>query len=214
MKKVVLASGNKGKLKEFSAMFVNTSYDDEPIEVLPQSFFNVSEADETGLSFIENAIIKARNAAIQTGLPAIADDSGLEVDALQGQPGIYSARYSQDIYGTDANDSTNNKKLLDSLIDVNCSNRCARFVCALAFMRNATDPTPIVCTGLWQGRLLEAPKGENGFGYDPLFYIEEFSCTSAELDSEVKRANSHRGKAIALLRLELQRRGYLKIQTT
>ncbi len=204
LNQIVIASSNKGKLKEFSQLFSQTD-----IDILPQSEFSVPDADETGLSFIENAIIKARNACLYTKLPAIADDSGLEVDALGGKPGIYSARYSRDVYGENANDQTNNQKLLEALTSIVKEKRTARFVCALAFMRHATDPNPVVCSASWEGEILEAPDGENGFGYDPLFYVPEYYCTAASLTPEVKNAISHRGKALKKLKLALIELGIL-----
>jgi len=195
----VIASGNKGKLAEFSELFKSFS-----INVLPQHEFEVPDVEETGLSFIENAIIKARNAAAHTGLPSIADDSGLEVDALQGRPGIYSARFSRDECGDSASDQTNNQKLLRLLDGVQSENRAARFACALAFMRHAKDPTPVVCCGYWRGRILAAPQGDNGFGYDPLFYIDEYQCTSAELPAQQKNSVSHRAIAMQKLLNALQ----------
>ena len=188
--KVVLASGNKGKLNEFNKLLAPLD-----IEVLPQSEFNVSSIEETGLTFIENAILKARHASEISGLPAIADDSGLEVDALKGAPGIYSARYS----GEDANDNANNQKLLGELSGVPAENRTARFQCVLVYLEHPADPTPIVCQGSWEGVILEAPAGEQGFGYDPLFWIPSKQCTSAELDRDEKNRLSHRGKALGKL---------------
>lgn len=186
----VIATGNKGKLKEFRRLFADTG-----IEILAQTELGVTEAEENGLSFIENSILKARNASGQTGLPAIADDSGLEVAALNGEPGIYSARYSSDIAGDACNDATNNKKLLDRLQGVD--DRSARFVCALSFVRHVKDPTPIVAVAYWKGRILQEPRGTAGFGYDPLFYIESHACTSAELAPDVKNRISHRGQALS-----------------
>lgn len=188
--KVVLASGNKGKLNEFNQLLAPLD-----IEVLPQSEFNVSSIEETGLTFIENAILKARHASDISGLPAIADDSGLEVDALKGAPGIYSARYS----GEDANDNANNQKLLRELSGVPAENRTARFQCVLVYLEHPADPTPIVCQGSWEGVILEAPAGEQGFGYDPLFWVPSKQCASAELDRDEKNRLSHRGKALGKL---------------
>ncbi len=162
------------------------------IDIIPQSHFNVPEADETGLSFVENAIIKARNACELTGLPAIADDSGIEVDALQGAPGIYSARYS----GIDASDSDNLNALLAALKDTPEAQRTARYQCLLVYMHHPTDPTPLICQGSWEGRLLTAPTGDGGFGYDPIFWVETTQCTAAELSAEAKHKLSHRGKAM------------------
>lgn len=190
MQKIVLASGNTGKLKEFQQLLSSSGFD-----ILPQSDFDVPEVEETGLSFAENAIIKARNASQHTGLPAIADDSGLEVDALNGQPGIYSARFS----GPDATDKTNNTKLLRELADIPQHQRSAHFQCLLVFIRHATDPTPIICQGSWDGEILLESRGVNGFGYDPLFFVSDYCCSSAELEPAIKNKISHRGKAMAIL---------------
>lgn len=190
MQKIVIASGNTGKLREFQQLLASCGF-----EVLPQSDFNVSNADETGTTFVENAIIKARHACQQTGLPAIADDSGIEVDALHGRPGVYSARYS----GDNANDQSNNQKLLAELNGVPTEKRTARYHAVLAFMRHAEDPTPILCHGTWEGIILTEPRGENGFGYDPLFFVPTHNCASAELDKAEKNRISHRGKAMAEL---------------
>lgn len=195
MKKVVLASGNKGKLKEFAQLF--SSMD---IEVVPQSDFNVPEAEETGLSFVENAIIKARNAAHHTGLPAIADDSGIEVDALQGKPGIYSARFAC----ADASDQDNLEYLLSLLKDTPEDERTARYQCLLVYMQHESDPTPLICQASWEGRILSSAVGDGGFGYDPIFWVEETQCSSAELSAEQKHAISHRGKAIKLFAEKFQ----------
>jgi len=190
MTKFVLASNNKGKLREFNDMFASMS-----ISVLPQSEFSIEEVEETGLSFVENAILKARNAALHSGLPAIADDSGLEVDALQGAPGIYSSRFA----GVGASDADNVIKLLHDLEGVPTKERTARFQCLLVYMRHASDPTPVICQGTWEGVILEAPQGENGFGYDPVFFVPEKNCSSAQLDADTKNSMSHRGKALQLL---------------
>src|SRR5690606_16199628 len=170
-KKIILASGNAGKLREFQQLLANCGF-----EVLPQSDFNVSNADETGLTFVENAIIKARHACANTGLPALADDSGIEVDALNGRPGIYSARYS----GLNAEDADNNAKLLQELAQVPAEQRTARYHCVLAFMRHAEDRTPILCHGTWEGVILTEARGEGGFGYDPLFFVPTHNCAAAE----------------------------------
>ena len=184
---VVLASGNEGKLKEFNRLL-------EPMNMTLkfQSEFEVPEVPEDGLSFVENAIIKARAAAKYTGLPALADDSGLEVDYLSGAPGIYSARFAGG--GKDA-DSRNNLKLLAELEAVPTAERSARFQCVLVYMRHWQDPTPLICQGSWEGQILTKPLGENGFGYDPLFYLPEYGCSSAELDPQEKNRISHRGQA-------------------
>ncbi|MCH1917874.1 RdgB/HAM1 family non-canonical purine NTP pyrophosphatase [Shewanella sp. A3A] len=189
MQKFVLASGNKGKLKEFAEMFSEFH-----IEVLPQSDFAVSEVAETGTTFVENAIIKARHAAEATGMPAIADDSGLEVDALQGAPGIYSARYS----GENATAEGNYQKLLTALKE-STAPRTARFQCVLVYMRHAKDPTPIIAQAAWEGSIGDAPQGAEGHGYDPVFIPAGMDKTAAEISSEQKNALSHRGKALALL---------------
>ena len=190
MKKIVLASGNKGKVREFNELLRGLDF-----EVVPQTEFEVPEIEETGLTFVENAILKARNAALHTGLPAIADDSGLEVDALKGAPGIYSARYA----GADASDEQNLIKLLNTLEGVPEAERSARFQCLLVFMAHELDPTPVICQGTWEGRIATAPQGENGFGYDPLFYVPELDCTAAQLSAEEKNRLSHRGQALQRL---------------
>jgi len=191
-KKVVLASSNKGKLKELQNILAT-----KDVNLIPQSEFNVSDADETGLSFVENAIIKARHACEATSLPSIADDSGIEVDALNGRPGIYSARFSGK-NGAEA-DSANNVKLLEELADVPEPERTARFQCVIVYLRHAQDPMPLICQGTWEGRILFEEQGENGFGYDPLFYVPTHQCASAELAAEVKNAISHRGQALQRL---------------
>jgi XTP/dITP diphosphohydrolase len=188
--RVVLASGNAGKVREFNQLLAG-----EHIEVLPQSSFGVPEAEETGLTFVENAILKARNAARHTGLPALADDSGIEVDALNGAPGIYSARYA----GTGASDEDNLRKLLDALEGVPEEERGARFQCVIVYLRHAEDPTPLICQGTWEGTILAAPRGANGFGYDPIFYVPDQDASSAELPPETKNRLSHRGQALRKL---------------
>jgi XTP/dITP diphosphohydrolase len=197
VQKVVLASGNAGKLREFQQLLSDCGFD-----VHPQSEFRVPEAEETGLTFVENAILKARHACAHTGLPALADDSGLEVDALQGRPGIYSARYA----GPGAADADNNRKLLAELAEVPEAERTARYHCVLAFMRRAEDPTPVLCHGTLEGRILTAPYGAGGFGYDPLFFVPSHQCAAAELDKAEKNRISHRGKAMAELLQRLQAR--------
>jgi XTP/dITP diphosphohydrolase len=189
-RKLVLASSNPGKLREINQMLAGLG-----MEVLSRSEFDVPDADETGLSFVENAILKARHAAALTGLPAIADDSGLEVDALKGAPGIYSARYA----GIGASDAENVQKLLAELKDVPEAERTARFQCLMVFMAHAEDPTPLICQGSWEGRILFAPQGENGFGYDPVFWVPGEQCSSAELAPELKNRLSHRGQALQKL---------------
>ncbi|MDG1944333.1 MAG: RdgB/HAM1 family non-canonical purine NTP pyrophosphatase [Halioglobus sp.] len=185
---VVLASGNTGKLRELSELLAPLG-----LTLKPQSQLKVHEVEEDGLSFVENALIKARAAARHTGLPAIADDSGLEVDFLNGAPGIHSARYSG------AGDEANNAKLLTALGDLSKEQRGARFHCVLVYLRHALDPTPLVCHGSWEGSILFEPHGENGFGYDPLFYVPEHECSSAELEPSIKNRISHRAKASTLL---------------
>lgn len=189
-KKWVLATGNKGKVKEMSELLNSFS-----IEVLPQSHFNVSEVAETGTTFIENAIIKARHAAKITGLPAIADDSGLEVDFLNGQPGIYSSRFA----GENATDQENIDLLLNRLEGISDDQRHARFQCVLVYMRHELDPTPIICQGTWDGSISTEMQGESGFGYDPIFWVESEQCSSAQLTKQCKSELSHRGKALAML---------------
>ncbi|MBD3651775.1 MAG: RdgB/HAM1 family non-canonical purine NTP pyrophosphatase [Alcanivorax sp.] len=190
MDTLVLASGNQKKLDEMRAIL-------EPLalKVVPQSDFQVPEAEETGLTFVENAILKARNAAAHTGLPAIADDSGLEVDALNGAPGIYSARFS----GADASDAKNNALLIDMLGDLPDAPRTARYQAVLVLMRHPDDPTPLICQGTWEGEILLAPRGNGGFGYDPHFLIPELGVTAAEMDPAEKNRVSHRGRALKAL---------------
>lgn len=190
IEKLVLASGNPGKLREFSQLFA-----DKNIQVIPQNEFDTVEAEETGLSFVENAILKARNACKFSGLPALADDSGLEVDALKGAPGIYSARYAADENGQ-TSDEKNYLKLLDALKDVPSEQRSARFQCVLVYMRHENDPTPQVFQGSWEGQILTQPSGIDGFGYDPIFFVPSENCSSAELDKKRKNELSHRGQAI------------------
>ena len=182
---LVLASNNQKKIAEVQAILSSTG-----IKVVTQSSVGVGEVVEDGLSFVENALIKARHAAKVSGLPAIADDSGLEVDALNGAPGIYSARYS----GEDASDESNNQKLLQALQGKD--QRSARFYCAIVYLKHAEDPTPLIACGAWQGKILEQAQGKNGFGYDPLFYVPTHQCSSAQLAPDVKSQISHRGQAL------------------
>ena len=195
MKQVVLASSNPGKVREINQLLAELE-----LVVVPQSEYGVIDAEETGLTFVENAILKARNAALHTGRPAIADDSGIEVDYLNGAPGIYSARYA----GTGAGDRANLEKLLADLADVAETQRTARFQCLMVYLRHAHDPVPLICQGTWEGRILYTPRGDNGFGYDPVFYVPTHDCSSAELPPEVKNALSHRGQALRKLLLALQ----------
>ena len=188
MQKIVLASGNRKKVAELTQLLAQFQ-----LQVIPQTDLNVEDVPETGTTFVENAIIKARHAAEVTGLPAIADDSGIEVDYLDGQPGIYSARFS----GKHGDDQANNDLLLDKLQGVANQQRTARYQCVLVFMKHAKDPTPMICHGSWEGRILTEEIGDGGFGYDPLFWCEEHQCSAAQLKPEQKAAISHRGKALA-----------------
>ncbi len=188
LQKIVLASGNPGKIREIQAILA-----DHPI--VPQSAFNVVDAEETGATFVENAILKARNASLHCKLPAIADDSGLVVDALNGAPGVISARYA----GVGASDQDNLDKLLRELEGVPNELRTARFICVMVFMEHANDPCPVIAQGVWEGRILDHAVGENGFGYDPVFWVPEQDCASAELSATVKNSLSHRGKALKAL---------------
>ena len=194
MTKIVLASGNQGKLKELNELLASCN-----IEAVSQSEFDISPAIEDGLSFVENAILKARWAAKHSGLPAIADDSGLEVDYLNGQPGIYSARFS----GDNATDEKNNALLLEKLTGVATEQRTARFQCVVVYLRHATDPTPLICQGTWEGLIGTEIVGYNGFGYDQLFFIPSLMLGSAQLSSEQKNKLSHRGQAMAELLSQL-----------
>lgn len=182
---IVLASGNKGKIREIQAILAN-----HPI--IPQSEFNVPEAEETGTTFVENAIIKARNVALHCKMPSIADDSGLAVDALGGAPGVISARYA----GKGASDQDNLQKVLTDLESIPDTQRSARFICVIVFLHHADDPCPIIAQGVWEGRILQHPVGKNGFGYDPIFWVPDQHCTSAELTAETKNRLSHRGLAL------------------
>ena len=191
--RVVLASGNAKKLRELGAILADVGF-----ELVPQSELGVADADETGTTFVANALIKARNASAATGLPAIADDSGIAVDALDGRPGVYSARYA----GDNADDASNNAKLLAEL--AGASNRRATFHCVIAFVRSADDPDPVLCEGSWHGEILDGPRGQNGFGYDPLFLVPTHGCSAAELDPEEKHRISHRGQALSKLKATLK----------
>jgi XTP/dITP diphosphohydrolase len=196
MKKLVLASNNPGKLREFAALLASVDF-----EVLPQAQFNVPEAEEPHFTFVENAIAKARHAARLTGLPALADDSGICVDALGGAPGVFSARFA----GEPKSDQRNNEKLIADLAGQ--ANRRAHYYCILVFVRHADDPQPIIAEGEWHGEIIDVPHGANGFGYDPYFWLPEFGCTAAELAADKKNAISHRGKALAVLIGKLRTRG-------
>ena len=186
--KIVLASGNAGKIKEIQAILTNYS-------IVTQQEFNIQEAEETGSTFIENAIIKARNAALYSKLPAIADDSGLVVDALNGAPGVISARYA----GLHASDQENLQKLLIDIKDIPESKRSARFICVIVLMRHAKDPFPIITQASWEGNILTHSRGDNGFGYDPIFWVPSENCSSAELSALRKNQLSHRGQALRQL---------------
>jgi len=190
MSTIVLATGNQGKVNELSHLLAAHN-----IKIKPQSEFNVGEVAETGTTFVENAIIKARHAAKITGLPAIADDSGLEVDALNGAPGVYSARYA----GENASDNDNTDKLLHALENIPNEQRSARFHCVLVYMKHEHDPTPIICHGVWEGSIIREKLGEQGFGYDPVFWQEAHQKTSAQLARDLKNSLSHRGQALAKL---------------
>jgi XTP/dITP diphosphohydrolase len=184
---LVLASGNPGKIREFSQLFAALG-----LRIRPQSEYGVVDVEETGLTFVENALLKAREASRSSGLPALADDSGLEVDALSGQPGIYSARYA----GEPKSDVRNNAKLLEALDGLSGHQRSARYWCALVYLRHADDPVPLIVQRSWEGEILERPRGEGGFGYDPLFWLPERGLSVAELAAEEKNRLSHRGRAL------------------
>ncbi len=190
--KIVLASSNPGKLREIQELFAGLSY-----EIIPQSELAVPEAEETGLSFVENAILKARHASQYTKLPAIADDSGLEIDALNGEPGIYSARYA----GINAASEDNVAKVLRQMAHIPEAERGARFQCVMVYMRHAKDPAPVICQGTWEGNILFEEHGHNGFGYDPVFFVPTHNCSAAELPPDVKNQISHRGQALRKLTL-------------
>lgn len=193
MKEIILATSNKGKIKELSELL-------SPIHCIVQTALGISNAEENGLSFIENALIKARHASLCAGKPALADDSGLVIPALNGEPGIYSARYA----GIDASDQDNINRLLKNMAHLQGTQREGYFYCAIALVEHAKDPTPIIATGLFKGFICEAPSGENGFGYDPIFYVAEYECTAAQLPATIKNSISHRAKALSQLRLLIQ----------
>ena len=195
MQRLVLASGNPGKLAEFNALLRDAGF-----EVVAQASLGVADAAETGLSFVENAVLKARYAARATGLPALADDSGICVDHLHGAPGLYSARYA----GQHGDNAANNAKLLRELDGVPDAQRGAFFICVLALLHHADDPAPLIAEGRWHGRVLHAPQGAQGFGYDPLFLPDGQNASSAQLDPALKNRLSHRGQALAKLREKLR----------
>jgi XTP/dITP diphosphohydrolase len=190
-KKIVLASNNHNKIKEFQEIL-----NSKDIELISQSTLNIPEAEETGLTFVENALIKARNASYLSKLPAIADDSGIEVDALSGRPGIYSARYA----GTNCDDQKNNQLLLEELSGIPLEQRTARYHCTIVYLQNYDHPVPRIYNSSWEGLIGLKEEGKNGFGYDPLFYLPELKCTSAELSESEKNSISHRGKALKLFK--------------
>lgn len=193
--RIVLASSNAGKVREINAML-----EGHEVKIISQSAFNVPAVEETGLTFVENALLKARNAARHTGLPAIADDSGIELDALNGLPGIYSARYA----GAGADDVANLEKLIEEVRKLPEEQRPARFVCLMVYLRHAEDPIPLIAEGIWEGVAITTPQGKNGFGYDPMFYLPAYHCTSAELPPDTKNRLSHRGQALRRLVAQLQ----------
>lgn len=195
LSKLVIASANAGKIRE-----LQSSLKELDITVIPQEELNIPDIEETGLSFVENSILKARNASALSGLPAIADDSGLEVDFLRGAPGIYSARFS----GENATDALNREKLLSLLADVPASERSARYQTVIVFMRHSTDPTPIICQGTWEGQISTEERGSNGFGYDSIFFLPDRNCHAAELDDNTKQKLSHRGKAMSAFLQQLR----------
>ena len=199
--KIVLASGNQGKVREINKLFAGSG-----IDIVPQSEFGVPDVPETGTTFVENAIIKARHAAACTGLPAIADDSGIEVDALGARPGVYSARYA----GEGASDQDNNDKMLAELEGVAEAERTARYWCVLVYMRHENDPVPIITQHSWEGRILQAPCGDGGFGYDPIFYVPTHDCSGGELPLEVKNTISHRALALQDMLQEFKNHGLIK----
>ncbi|WP_163836167.1 XTP/dITP diphosphatase [Spartinivicinus ruber] len=195
IQQVVLASNNLGKLNEFQHLLGGLNF-----KMLPQKQFGIQSVEETGLTFVENAILKARHASKIAGLPALADDSGLEVDALNGAPGIYSARFA----GEDASDADNNQKLLQLLEGKSLNERTAHFHCVLVYLKHPEDPTPLICHGTWEGIILEEVRGDNGFGYDPLFFVPSEHCTSAELPANLKNKLSHRAQAMQQLLTKLK----------
>ncbi len=200
MQKLVLASGNQGKAREIQALL--NSY-----EVITQDQFNIPDVVETGTTFVENAILKARNAANYVNLPTLADDSGLIIDALNGDPGIISARYA----GIQANDLDNLNKVIQNIQQISTEKITARFVCVIVYLRHKKDPSPIIAEGIWEGKIIPTPKGTNGFGYDPIFWLDEYQCTSAELTPKLKNQISHRSKALNKLQTLIKNQGALKI---
>lgn len=200
MRKVVLASNNPGKVAEFQELLKDLAW-----QIIPQPKIGLPSIEETGLTFVENALLKARHASEATGLPALSDDSGLVVDALNGAPGVYSARYA----GENATMQQHIEKLLLALKDVPLDKRTARFHCALVFMPKPNDPTPIIAQGTWEGSILFAPQGSGGFGYDPVFFVADHHCSAAELSIDIKNQISHRGRALPKLFNELKERCFI-----
>ena len=196
MNKIVLASNNIHKIREFKKILKK-----DDIELIPQSDLKIPDIPETGLTFIENSILKARNASLLSNLPAIADDSGIEVDALRGRPGIYSARYS----GEKCDDAANNKLLLKELSGIPFEKRTARYRCTIVFMPSHDHPTPKIFDSSWEGVIAESETGDNGFGYDPLFYLPELQCTAAQLPESQKNSLSHRGKALKAFQKQMNK---------
>lgn len=199
MQKLVLASGNQGKAREIQALL--NSY-----EVITQDKFNIPEIIETGTTFVENAILKARNAANYVNLPTLADDSGLIIDVLNGNPGIISARYA----GIHANDIDNINKVIQNIQHISAEKLTARFVCVIVYLRHKKDPSPIIAEGVWEGKIISTPKGKNGFGYDPIFWLDKYQCTSAELTPQLKNQVSHRSKALNRLQKLIKKSGCYK----
>lgn len=188
--RIILASGNAGKIQELQASLKQLN-----LQIIPQKDFGLSDIEETGLTFVENALIKARFASEETGLPAIADDSGLEVPALKGEPGIYSARYA----GVNCSSKDNIEKLLEEMLNLPENQRIASFYCTLVYLAHPEDPTPLICEGRWHGLILKAPQGEKGFGYDPIFFDTTHQCSAAEMPLDLKNQISHRGQALKKL---------------
>lgn len=190
LNKIVLASNNAGKIQEFEHLFANY-----PLTLIPQASLNIPDIEETGVTFVENALIKARHASAQSGLASIADDSGLVVDALDGKPGIYSARYA----GLNSTNDEKMAKILQEMRDIPPELRSARFVCVIVLLRDQYDPLPLICQGIWEGHLLTEAQGQYGFGYDPVFKVPEYNCSAAELPLEIKNRISHRAQALKQL---------------
>lgn len=206
MKNIIIASNNQGKIDEFQQLFAGN----KEISIIGQQNLSVPDVAETGQTFVENALIKARNAARCSGMPAIADDSGIVVDALNGAPGIYSARFG----GANTTDQNNYEKLLLAMEDLPAGQRSAYYICVLVFLRSPMDPSPLICQGIWRGEILESPQGDSGFGYDPIFYVPELDCSAAQLSKEKKNEISHRGKAMRELIPQIEQALALAPQTS